>query len=60
MSMLPLGAAEKSSKHGEGERIQSLVAVVCDRMKIQEKNKPEIFETIRTVFGVDERTQQKL
>ncbi|EPB66002.1 hypothetical protein ANCCEY_14911 [Ancylostoma ceylanicum] len=53
------GAAEKSSKHGEGERIQSLVAVIRDRMKIQEKNKPEIFETIRTVFGVDERTQQE-
>ncbi|EYB94150.1 hypothetical protein Y032_0175g518 [Ancylostoma ceylanicum] len=52
-------AAEKSSKHGEGERIQSLVAVIRDRMKIQEKNKPEIFETIRTVFGVDERTQQE-
>ncbi|VDL68763.1 unnamed protein product [Nippostrongylus brasiliensis] len=53
------GAAEKSSKHGEGERIQSLVAVIRDRMKIQEKNKPEIFETIRTVFDVDERTQQE-
>ncbi|WKX92812.1 hypothetical protein Q1695_010671 [Nippostrongylus brasiliensis] len=52
-------AAEKSSKHGEGERIQSLVAVIRDRMKIQEKNKPEIFETIRTVFDVDERTQQE-
>lgn len=47
MGTLPAGAAEKSSKHGEGERIQSLVAVIRDRMKIQEKNKPEIFETIR-------------
>ncbi|XGW20031.1 hypothetical protein V3C99_003670 [Haemonchus contortus] len=52
-------AAEKSSKHGEGERIQSLVAVIRDRMKIQEKNKPEIFETIRNTFNVDERVQQE-
>ena len=27
-------------------------------MKIQERNKPEIFETIRVVFGMDEKTQQ--
>uniref|UniRef100_A0A0M3HZS0 Phorbol-ester/DAG-type domain-containing protein n=1 Tax=Ascaris lumbricoides TaxID=6252 RepID=A0A0M3HZS0_ASCLU len=40
-------AAEKSSKHGEGDRAQNLIAVIRDRMKIQERNKPEIFETIR-------------
>ncbi|CAJ0927463.1 unnamed protein product, partial [Mesorhabditis belari] len=50
-------AAEKSSKHGEGDRTQSLIAGIKDRMKIQERNKPELFETIRQVFGVDDRTQ---
>ena len=40
-------AADKSSKHGEEDRAQSLVAVIKDRMRIQENNKPEIFETIR-------------
>ncbi|CAB3407032.1 unnamed protein product [Caenorhabditis bovis] len=52
-------AAEKSSKHGEADRTQSLVAVIKDRMKIQEKNKPEIFEMIRSVFNVDEKVQQE-
>uniref|UniRef100_F1KQH3 Phorbol ester/diacylglycerol-binding protein unc-13 n=1 Tax=Ascaris suum TaxID=6253 RepID=F1KQH3_ASCSU len=52
-------AAEKSSKHGEGDRAQNLIAVIRDRMKIQERNKPEIFETIRTIFNIDERTQQE-
>uniref|UniRef100_A0A914Y432 Uncharacterized protein n=1 Tax=Panagrolaimus superbus TaxID=310955 RepID=A0A914Y432_9BILA len=51
-------AAEKSSKHGEGDKAQNLIAVIRDRMKIQERNKPEIFETIRIVFGMDDKTQQ--
>uniref|UniRef100_A0A7E4UU22 C2 domain-containing protein n=1 Tax=Panagrellus redivivus TaxID=6233 RepID=A0A7E4UU22_PANRE len=53
-------AAEKSSKHGEGDRAQNLIAVIRDRMKIQERNKPEIFETIRTVFGMDMKTQTEM
>jgi protein unc-13 len=51
-------AAEKSSKHGEGDKAQNLIAVIRDRMKVQERNRPEIFETIRIVFGMDEKTQQ--
>ena len=50
---------EKSTKHGEDERTQSLVGVIRDRMKIQEKNKPEVFETIRKIFAMDERKHQE-
>ena len=52
-------AAEKSSKHGEGDRAQNLIAVIRDRMKIQERNKPETFELIRQVFTVTEKLQQE-
>uniref|UniRef100_A0A183ELQ3 C2 domain-containing protein n=1 Tax=Gongylonema pulchrum TaxID=637853 RepID=A0A183ELQ3_9BILA len=36
-----------------------LMAVIRDRMKIQERNKPEIFETVRIVFSVDATVQQE-
>nr|AAA93094.1 UNC-13 [Caenorhabditis elegans]URH23952.1 protein kinase C [Caenorhabditis elegans] len=52
-------AAEKSTKHGEADRTQSLVNVIRDRMKIQEQNKPEVFQMIRTVFDVDENIQKE-
>ncbi|EGT42193.1 hypothetical protein CAEBREN_17280, partial [Caenorhabditis brenneri] len=52
-------AAEKSTKHGEADRTQSLVNVIRDRMKIQEQNKPEIFDMIRQVFDVEENVQKE-
>ncbi|CAG9530531.1 unnamed protein product [Cercopithifilaria johnstoni] len=52
-------AAEKSSKHGEGNRTQNLMAVIRERMKAQERNKSEVFETIRIIFSVDSNTQQE-
>lgn len=52
-------AAEKSTKHGEADRTQSLVNVIRDRMKIQEQNKPEIFDMIRQVFDVEESVQKE-
>jgi protein unc-13 len=46
------GATEKSSQSGCEDRTEHILTAMKDRMKIRERNKPEIFDEIRKVFGV--------
>ncbi|XP_075248852.1 protein unc-13 homolog B-like isoform X3 [Convolutriloba macropyga] len=53
-------AAEKNAKHGDGDKVNTIVAAIRDRMKVREKEKEQLFDTIRTVFSVSakEHVQQ--
>ena len=47
------GRAQKSSKHGAEDKTKSLMEAMNDKMKIREKNKPEVFNLIRDVVDID-------
>lgn len=49
-------AAEKSKKHGADDKTDHIIAAMRERMLIRERENPDIFDLIRNVFSIDEKS----
>uniref|UniRef100_A0A1I8IAL3 Phorbol-ester/DAG-type domain-containing protein n=2 Tax=Macrostomum lignano TaxID=282301 RepID=A0A1I8IAL3_9PLAT len=52
-------AAEKSSRHGAEDKSAAIRQAMQERMQSREQARPEVFELVRRVFGVDEASHRE-